>query len=179
MQIFLSHATADREITSRIQRQLGDLGVSVYLAEHDQQAGRLLSDKVKASLFESHLVVALLTPAGFDSRYVHQEIGAAAAAGRIVIPLVDTSVQSEDLGMLNGLEYIVLDQEKPLLAMNLLTERVVALAQAQQDRLDLLAMSAAMEAEDARRQAERERLYAVLAVSIVLAAGAYLYYNVD
>jgi hypothetical protein len=179
MQIFLSHATGDREVIAEISKQLNRIGVRVYLAEHDNQAGGPLADKVQAALAASDLVVALLTPAGYDSVYVHHEVGGARLAGKMVIPLVDESVRRSDLGALVGLEYIVLNQQAPEIAMNLLTERVVALLQAQADLATVAAVAAVTEAEAARRQADREKLLAVLAVALVLAAGAYLYYDAN
>lgn len=177
MQIFLSHATGDRAVIAEIAEQLNRIGVRAYLAEHDNQAGMPLTDKVQAALVASDLVVALLTPAGYDSVYVHHEVGGARLAGKLVIPLVDESLRRSDLGALAGLEYIVLDQAAPATAMNLLTERVVGLLQAQSDKAEVEAIPAETAAEVARKQAEHEKFVAVVAVALVLAAGAYLYYN--
>ena len=111
MQIFLCHATADSTIALEIRSRLGHLGVSVYLAEHDNQAGSLLVDKVTDALRASDLTVALLTPAGFTSLFVHEEMATAREAGKLVIPLVDRSIAIFDLGLLNGTDYILMDPE--------------------------------------------------------------------
>ncbi len=177
MQIFLSHATADSIIACEIRSRLGHLGVSVYLAEHDNQAGTLLADKVTDALRASDLTVALLTPAGFNSVFVQQEMATAREAGKLVIPLVDRSIPNFDLGLLYGIEYIALDPEEPSGALESLSERVASIARAQADRAIVAAIHHATD-EAARRQAERDAVLAVLAVSAVLvAAGVYLYYN--
>jgi hypothetical protein len=177
MRIFLSHAIADAAISKEIEARLHRLGVSVYLAEHDNQAGSVLADKVTDALLDCDLVIALLTPAGYSSRFVHQEIGAARTAGKLVVPLVDITIPAFDLGMLNGVEYIGLDPASPARALETLGERVVGLARAHADRAAVAAIAAATVSAE-RRQAELDTLLALLAVAAVLtAAGAYLYYN--
>lgn len=158
MLLFLSHASADAPISGAIEQQLKSLGHEVYLAEHDQQAGVLLSAKVHGAIRRSHLCVALLTPAGFNSKYVHQEIGAAQQARKLVVPLVDTELATSDLGMLTGLEYIPLDREAPGVALASLSDRVSRIYEEQLKQRD-------------------ELLAAVAVVSVMVACGVYLYYN--
>lgn len=161
MLLFLSHASADAPISRLIEQQVQNLGHAVYLAEHDQQAGVLLSEKVHNAIRRSDLVVALLTPAGFDSKYVHQEIGAAQHARKLVVPLLDTELAKSDLGMLSGLEYIPLDRHAPGTALESLAERVARIFQ-----------------EQVQRERERDELLAAVAVmAVAVAAGVYLYYN--
>jgi hypothetical protein len=153
MLLFLSHASADAPMAGAIEQQVRDLGHEVYLAEHDQRAGVLVSNKVHGAIRRSHVVVALLTPAGFDSHYVHQEIGAAQHARKLVIPLLDTTLAHADLAMLNGLEYILLDRGAPGAALRSLSDRVTHLAQEQRDEL----------------------IAAVAVMAVVVACGVYLY----
>lgn len=143
MQLFLSHATADGQIVDRIQAELTPLGASVYLAEHDNQAGVNVHAKIGDALRASDLVIVLLTQAGFDSRYVQQEIGAALNAGKLVIPLVAGTVARADLGMLQGVEYIVIDQGDPAEAMQRLSGRIANLQR--QRKTDLQRQQAARE----------------------------------
>lgn len=96
-----------------VDRQLTAIGVESYVAEHDQRAGERLSDKVETALRRSDLVVAILTPAGYDSRYVQQELGVARGCGTLVIPLVHPDLADADLGLLSDVEYIVFDPMKP------------------------------------------------------------------
>lgn len=147
--------------------------MTVYLAEHDQRAGEVLVDKVLSALEQSDLVVALLTPAGHSSTFVQHEIAHARSKGKLVIPLVHTEVRGLDLGVLKGIEYIVLDPENPADALSHLAERVVGLARAQESDRATKASAEALE----RARAERDEFFAVLAVSVVLMVGAYVYFN--
>jgi hypothetical protein len=85
------------------------LGAEVSLAEHDQRASERLSQKVEAGLAKSDVVVAVLTPAGYNPRYVQQEVGLDRGTGRLIIPLVHLDLAHEDLGLLNDIEYITFD----------------------------------------------------------------------
>jgi hypothetical protein len=156
MQLFLSHASADQLVADRIRGQIEPLGHTVYLAEHDKRAGAMLANKIDAALKASDVVIALLTASGFDSRYVHQEIGAARNAGKLVIPVLESAVAGADLGMLNGLEYIVFEATQPADGLESLTERVAYLAREQQQYEEMVALLAA--------------------VGVLLAAGAIVYY---
>lgn len=120
------------------------MGVESYLAEHDQRAGESLSGKVEAALRDSDLVVAILTPAGYDSRYVQQELGLARGTGTLVIPLVHPSLQASDLGLFNDTEYIRFDPDEPQDGLASLTERVAGLARRQQARQELVVLGVAV-----------------------------------
>jgi hypothetical protein len=106
MLIFLSHASRDSAAAAAVNSQLASLGHRTYLANHDQRAGERLSVKVEEALRSCDLMIALLTPAGFDSNYVQQEIGFARGQGKLVVPLVDPRAVRGDLGLLDGVEYI-------------------------------------------------------------------------
>ena len=49
-------------------------------------------------------MAVLLTPNSQDSPYVHQEVGYAQKAGKVVIPLMQEGVSRRALGMLEGVE---------------------------------------------------------------------------
>ncbi len=137
MRAFISHASRDELAVDVVREQVHALGVEVYLAEHDQRAGERLSQKVEKALRESDIVIAVLTPAGYDSRYVQQELGLARGTGRLVVPLVHPAIVGEDLGLLNDIEYIVFDPSRPQEGLASLTERVAFLARQQHAREDL------------------------------------------
>jgi hypothetical protein len=121
-EVFLSHATADKEHVDLVRGQLEALGLRVYLAEHDPHPGRLLGDKVNEAMQRAALVVVLITSTSTDSHYVQQEIGAAVALGKPIMPVVDSRIAGTiDLGMLAGTEYLVLDPAQPAEAMKRIT----------------------------------------------------------
>jgi hypothetical protein len=144
MRVFVSHASKDHMAVESVHRQLESIGVTSYLAEHDQRAGERLSQKVEQALRGSDLVVAILTPAGYDSRYVQQELGVARGTGTLIIPLVHPDLTEADLGLLNDIEYIRFDPSTPQDGLASLTERVADLARRQQARQDLIMAGAAV-----------------------------------
>jgi hypothetical protein len=111
--VFISHSSADKPWVDWIAGQTLAMGVTPYLAEHDVQAGRDLSDKIKANLAASDAVLVLLTRHSMSSVYVQQEVGAAVSMGRLVVPLVHPVVESESKGFLDGVEYISFDFDHP------------------------------------------------------------------
>lgn len=137
MELFLSHATSDAAIISEIRSRLAAVGVGVYTAEHDVRAGHSVHDKIDQAIRRCDVMVVLLTKAGNDSSYVHQEIGFAKRAGKLIIPVVTPEVARAGLGMLEGIEYIVVDENDPSSALHVLSGRIEQLAR-QKDRDDLM-----------------------------------------
>jgi nucleoside 2-deoxyribosyltransferase len=117
---------------------LGDLGVNVYTAEHDVRPGEPVHDKIAKAIERSRIVVVLLTDRGYDSKYVHQEIGYAKAKNKLVIPIVTNKTRLRDLGMLQGLEYLEVDEDSPAAALNKLDQRVGALLRQQEQQTQAL-----------------------------------------
>jgi hypothetical protein len=108
-QVFISHSTKDHEPVSYVRDLIEAQGLRAYLAEHDPQPGRHLSDKVRANIESADAVIVLLTEMSIDSRFVHQEIGAARMANRLIVPLVHPKLLGENLAVLNGSEFLVFD----------------------------------------------------------------------
>jgi hypothetical protein len=134
-EVFLSHASADREHVALVRGQIEALGVGVYLAEHDLRPGTSLAGKVDAALQRATLVVVLITSTSVDSQYVQQEVGAAVAHRKPIIPIVDSRIAGKiDLGMLAGVEYLVLDMAQPAEAMRQVTQSLQTLVKAQAPR---------------------------------------------
>lgn len=128
MELFLSHATSDAQLVAEVQTQLASLGVRVYTAEHDVRAGHNVHDKIDQAIRRCHVMVVLLTKGGNGSRYVHQEIGFAKRAGKMIVPVVTPEVARAGLGMLEGIEYIVVDEGDPSIALHTLSARIEQLA---------------------------------------------------
>jgi hypothetical protein len=125
VEVFFSHATADREHVDVVRGQIEAMGAAVYMAEHDPQAGRLITGKIDEAIDRASLVVVLLTSTSASSAFVQQEIGLARGRGKPVIPIVDSRIVATiDLAMLSGVEYIPLDVERPAEAMRLITARL-------------------------------------------------------
>jgi hypothetical protein len=110
---FLSHSSGDRALAEGMRTLAALAGVELYLAEHDVQPGSLLSEKVRAAIERSDIVVVLLTPSSYSSAYVHQEVGYAIRSDKFVLPVVELSVPRDALAMLEGVEYVPLDFNAP------------------------------------------------------------------
>ena len=128
-QLFLSHATRDVDLVKEVKARLTAIGVDVYLAEYDGRAGEDVHDKIANAIDRSHLVVVLLTGSGYESKYVHQEIGWARSRNKLIVPVVTTAAAQGGLGMLEGLEYIVIDELAPEEAFEKLDQRIRDLVQ--------------------------------------------------
>jgi hypothetical protein len=113
IQIFLSHNARDRKWGEWLLRSAATHGIKPYLAEHDVQAGRILASKIERAIDDSAAVVVLITDNSVDSTYVQQEVGYARKAKKLIIPVVQVGITSEQLGMLQGVEYIAFDFDNP------------------------------------------------------------------
>lgn len=117
LEVFLSHATADREHVALVQRQIEALGISVYLAEHDPKPGTSIAAKVVDALKRCHAVVVLITTNSANSAFVQQEVGIARAHGKPIVPIVDKSIDPSSLGILSEVERLELDIRQPAEAL--------------------------------------------------------------
>lgn len=104
--VFLSHSSKDVAIVEWIVNHARALGIEVYLAERDHQPGQTLATKILGRINASDAVIALITRDGGASAYVQQEIGAAIANSKPVVPLVEKDASRDALAMLDGVERI-------------------------------------------------------------------------
>lgn len=111
--VFLSHSSRNRNLVISIRNQLKKAGIGVYLAEEHPQPGKNLPQKIINNIKSSDCVVVLLTDTGVRSQFVNQEIGAARALSKPVIPMVEKKVIRKIGGLLAGLELITFDKTKP------------------------------------------------------------------
>lgn len=134
MNLFLSHATRDVTLVDDVRARMQAIGVSVYTAEHDVRAGENVHSKIRTNIEACDVMAVLLTKSGYNSIYVHEEIGYAVGAGKIVIPLATKRAVHSGLGMLEGIEYITIDEDDPSHGLRHLGARVEQLAQLQRQR---------------------------------------------
>ena len=113
LEVFLSHSASDKVHIDLVCLQLQALGISVYLAEHDYQPGRMLAQKVSDAIHRCHAVVVLITTASVNSAYVQQEVGIAHECEKPIVPIVEKGIDTRQLGILQGIEYLELDLEHP------------------------------------------------------------------
>lgn len=118
--VFLSHSTSDKHWVEWIAQNAKAIGIDIYLAEHDPQPGTPIAEKVKLAIQKSDAVLVLLTSSSQLSSYVQQEIGFAEASRKPIIPLVQPSIPTRSLAMLEGREYIPFDFHNPRGALSTL-----------------------------------------------------------
>ena len=132
------------------------------------QPGTYLVEKVEAAIDESQAVVVLVTDNSVTAQYVHQEIGYARKAKKLIIPVVQTGISGEELGMLQGLEYIRFDFESPHEGHAQLTAALRALAEKHAtEHAALVAVEARRELEQTTKQ-QRDLVLAVAFACVVL-----------
>ena len=111
--VFLSHSGPDRRWAEWIAGRANQVGIELYLFEHDPRPGVQLAEKIQSAIRDSDALVVLLTPYGASSAYVQQEIGCAITSRRLVIPFVWPQVQERSLAMLQGMEWVAFNPSNP------------------------------------------------------------------
>jgi len=76
-QVFLSYASADKEVARKITDQLRAQGVRVWFDEYELQAGDSIAEAIEQAISASDYLIVLLSPHSVNSRWVQQELNAA------------------------------------------------------------------------------------------------------
>jgi hypothetical protein len=84
--VFVSHAQADQSLAEDIRRALRSMHVEVW-SDDQLTAGENWSDVLRGRLRDSQYFLLLLTPRSVESSWVLQELGAAWALGKEIIPI--------------------------------------------------------------------------------------------
>jgi hypothetical protein len=93
--VFLSYNESDLALVERIMGILERMGISAYSFKHYPEYGEYIPEIVKKNIIDSEYFVVLLTQAGIESQWVNQEIGMAFALKMLIIPIIQTSVESK------------------------------------------------------------------------------------
>ena len=115
-QVYLSHAHEDFLLVERVWRILDHIGIRSFMYEHFPHPGRTPCDAVLGAIEDSAQVVPFLTAAGVRSPWLQQELGAAIALGKQLLPVVQVdAVQSP--GFTDVQQPVLLDTRHPELAI--------------------------------------------------------------
>jgi len=133
--VFISHSSRDQGLVISLANLLTRFGMEVSVAEWYLSPGERLDTKVLREIDTSNYVVILLTRQGIRSNWVQQEIGYALNKNKHIIPLVEKGSSGEDLGALQGREYVEYDPLQPQQALIKLSEyvRLLKLKKEEQD----------------------------------------------
>lgn len=113
MKVFISHSTQDQGLVINLARLLQELGLTPLVAEWYLSPGEHLDTKIRKQIKDADCFIVLLTHNGTRSRWVQQEIGIALEANKSIIPIVEKGADPDDLGILQGREYIEYDPLHP------------------------------------------------------------------
>lgn len=93
--VFLSYNESDLALVERIMGILDRMGISAYSFKHYPEYGEYIPEIVRKNIVDSEDFVVLLTQAGIGSQWVNQEIGMAFALKMLIIPIIQTGVESK------------------------------------------------------------------------------------
>jgi TIR domain len=86
--VFISHASADRQFAEFLHRHLTSEGLSVFLAPISVVPGQRWAQEILNALGSSTWVLFLASCAACTSPWVQQELGAAIAKQKKLVPIV-------------------------------------------------------------------------------------------
>ncbi len=89
--VYLSHAHEDFLVVERLWHALEGIGLRAYMYEHYPHPGRSVESAVIGALNDSAEIISFLTDAGAGAAWVHQELGAALALGKTIVPVIDVA----------------------------------------------------------------------------------------
>ncbi len=107
--VFISHDTADYELALRIHDTLHKVGISAYIYELYPQYRKDISIAIRDVLKTCKVCLCLLTHNGIQSFWVHQELGAAYAFNRVIIPTVQLGIDYKVKGFVQFKPHINYD----------------------------------------------------------------------
>ena len=109
MNIFLSHAIADKTIIENIEKTLKPYGLIFFIAEHTRSVDSSITEKIEAMIQKSDIGLVLLTEKGYNSHFVQQEIGYLKSQRKPFIQVIQMGFENQIKGFNYGKDYIQLD----------------------------------------------------------------------
>jgi nucleoside 2-deoxyribosyltransferase len=88
LRVFLSHSSADVAFARKLRNLLFERANAQVFTDEDLSAGEDWITKLRLELDVADVVVALLTPASVDSKWVLHEIGAAWALEKPIVSVI-------------------------------------------------------------------------------------------
>lgn len=132
MKVFISYSVKDLRLVEFVAAQIKAQAEAVYWSR-DRVPGQDAWATIFRRIDASDCVIAVLTGNVLErGESVHQEVGYAKGKGKMVIPLVGSSVPRNRLGCLHGITYLPLDRERFPEAMDRLKATLGAMAQQKQ-----------------------------------------------
>lgn len=128
MKIFISYSTQDINLVQLFANSLSSFGEVKFWAK-DKVLGNEAWETIFSWIDDADVVLVLVTGnTVFRAMSVGQEVGRAKSKNRIIIPIVEKSVPSAELGFLSGITYQQIDLYNPFPAMNSIAQTVQQLS---------------------------------------------------
>lgn len=91
--VFISHDTRDYADALRLHDILKRLRADPYLYEVYEQYRVDIHEQIMSVMRSCQLCICLLSRNGIQSQWVHQELGAAFALGKVILPCIEPGVE--------------------------------------------------------------------------------------
>lgn len=169
--IFLSHAIADKTIIANIKKTLKPYGLNFFIAEHTRSVDSSITEKIEAMIQKSNIGLVLLTEKGYNSHFVQQEIGYMKSLKKPFIQVIQMGYENQIKGFNYGKDYIQLDPTNTDAALeeikkDLLNFRNKIIAQNKIKQVQIIAVK---KAEAERKKQNENTALGILAGLLVLA----------
>src|SRR5258706_12310862 len=86
--VFVSYSTRDLQTVERVRQLLADATIQVFVAEHSVRPGQSLQGSISQAIANCDLFLLLWSEHSKGSDWVQQEVGAAKALGKVVLPVL-------------------------------------------------------------------------------------------
>ena len=120
--VFVSYSSHDLHAADLIRKSLSGIEASVFIAEHSVRAGESLPTRILDAIKRCDLFILLWSVKSKESGWVNQEIGAARASGKTILPIMlESGIRLPDL--VGDLKYLSVHDE-PQAALAWLRENI-------------------------------------------------------
>jgi TIR domain-containing protein len=123
--VFISYSTKELNHVERLQNQIKNTNIKVFVAEHSIQPGENLPLKISNAIATCDVFILLWSKNAAGSEWVSQEIGKAHSLGKFVIPIILDKGRSLP-AFIKDLKYYLID-DKNENSFNSIREQVLSL----------------------------------------------------
>jgi len=136
MNVFVSYGMHDLGLVQNLARVIGKYAKVFYWSK-DKEPGKDVWPTIFGWIQQSSVVIPVITGRTVArAMAVAQEVGHARALGKAIIPLVEKTVPSSELGFLTGVTYVPVDPNEPAPALQAI-EQVIAKLKSKDDVVGL------------------------------------------
>jgi len=123
LKTFMSYSAEDAEIVYRVWDILTRIGIKSYAYKKFPKPGEPINESVMKAMKTCRCVIVFLTKTGAKSHWVNQEVGAAVALNKKVIPILENGVEWKGF-IAENVEHISYNPLEPDSAVCLLVKRL-------------------------------------------------------